>query len=264
MSTLVSVRNLAFLAFVSFNLVACSAASVEATDSEGSAEAAVSTTARFESFVGQDGRHYWSLVAGNGENVLRSEGYASKSSANAGIASLVANGVDAESYETKLAKNGEHYFVVKADNGETVAVSETYSTQSGANRAARTVRALLLRTGHPVQSTPAPKAKRFETFLGEDGKYYFHLRAGNGEIVLASQGYATKSNATRAIATVKATGIYPSNYEVVETIDGQWSVRLVSSNGAILARGESYVSKSNANRAIDTITEIVVGGPILQ
>ena len=30
---------------------------------------------------------------------------------------------------------------------------------------------------------------RFETFVGKDGKYYFHLLASNGQKVLQSQGY---------------------------------------------------------------------------
>ncbi len=33
---------------------------------------------------------------------------------------------------------------------------------------------------------------KFEVFLDKGGKYRFRLKAGNGEIILASQGYKSK------------------------------------------------------------------------
>ena len=47
---------------------------------------------------------------------------------------------------------------------------------------------------------------KFETFTGQDGKFYFHLLAGNGEKVLASQGYATLASAKTGITSVQANG----------------------------------------------------------
>jgi uncharacterized protein YegP (UPF0339 family) len=35
------------------------------------------------------------------------------------------------------------------------------------------------------------------------GKYHFHLKAPNGEIIVASQGYATKANAHKGIEAIK-------------------------------------------------------------
>jgi hypothetical protein len=224
---------------------------------DGSAEV-TSKSAHFETFVGKDGQHYFSLVAGNGQNVLRSEGYASVAGMNGGVASVVANGVDLTNFEILQAKNGEYYFNLKsAANGQTVATSETYSTKSNAQRASRTVRALVLLTGASPAATPAVQRERFEVFTGEDKKAYFHLRAGNGEIVLQSQGYTTKQSAATGIASVKTNGVVASQWQIVETVDGEYSIRLVAKNGQIIARGESYVSKSGAQSAIATIGAIL-------
>ena len=38
------------------------------------------------------------------------------------------------------------------------------------------------------------KSGRFEYFVGRDGQTYFHLLAGNGERVLASEGYFAASS----------------------------------------------------------------------
>jgi hypothetical protein len=70
-----NITRLAALALVSASLIACSGEAEESVQ-EDSAEI-VSRTARFETFVGMDGQFYFDLVAGNGENVLRSEGYKS-------------------------------------------------------------------------------------------------------------------------------------------------------------------------------------------
>jgi hypothetical protein len=255
-----NVRRLMGLVLVSasLSLVACSAAPEDAASIGDDSAEIVSRSARFETFVGNDGQHYFSLVAGNGQNVLRSEGYATAMGAVAGMKSVVANGVDSKNFEILQAKNGEFYFNLKsAANGQIVATSETYVTESNAKRAATTVQKLLLVSGANPELIPALKRERFEVFTGEDKKSYFHLRAGNGEIVLQSQGYTTRTAALKGVDSVKANGGSDARWEVTETVDGQFGIRLKAANGQIIARGESYASKSNANRAIDSIQEIL-------
>ena len=44
---------------------------------------------------------------------------------------------------------------------------------------------------------------KFEIFKGQDDKYYFHLKAENGQIVAASQGYTQKAHAQEGIESIK-------------------------------------------------------------
>lgn len=44
---------------------------------------------------------------------------------------------------------------------------------------------------------------KFEIFMGDDGKFYFHLKAENGLIIAASQGYTTKQSAENGIEAIK-------------------------------------------------------------
>ena len=46
-------------------------------------------------------------------------------------------------------------------------------------------------------------AAKFETFNDKGGKYHFHLKAPNGEIIVASQGMTTKANAHKGIDAIK-------------------------------------------------------------
>jgi uncharacterized protein YegP (UPF0339 family) len=68
------------------------------------------------------------LKAGNGEVILRGEQYATKASAEGGIASVQSNcHIDAR-YERKASADGKPYFNVKAANGQVVGTSQMYGS----------------------------------------------------------------------------------------------------------------------------------------
>jgi hypothetical protein len=257
-------RHISALAAVVCLSFAPSVIGCAAPTDEGDAVAAeettsdlVSSSAYFETFQGLDAHYYFSMTAGNGQNVLRSQGYTKLASAQNGVASVIANGNDKRQFDVKQATNGDWYFNLRAANNEIIGTSELYASKSNAERGARTVRALvrLARNG----SQAAPRRESFELFKGEDGKSYFHLRAANGEIMLGSQGYTAAASARGGIASVLTNGAASSSYEVFETDGGDYAIRLVAANGEVIARGESYSSKSNATRAVARLTEILSG-----
>jgi uncharacterized protein len=47
-------------------------------------------------------------------------------------------------------------------------------------------------------------AGKFEISKDKAGKYRFHLKAANGEIIAASQGYETRASAEKGIESVRA------------------------------------------------------------
>ncbi len=47
-------------------------------------------------------------------------------------------------------------------------------------------------------------AGKFEISKDKSGKFRFHLRAANGEIIAASQGYETRASAEKGIESIKA------------------------------------------------------------
>src|SRR5574337_1282628 len=90
---------------------------------------------------------------------------------------------------------------------------------------------------------------KFETFVGADGKHYFHMIASNGEKVLQSQGYTSTSGANSGIASVRKNGTNPARFVVQQAQDGEWYFDLRAANGQTIATSEMYVSQSNVNRA---------------
>ncbi len=87
---------------------------------------------KFEVFKSlADNQFYFHLQAGNGEIILHGEGYTSKQSCEAGIASVKRNATDGERYERKN-NMGSYTFLLKAANGETIGRSQSYA--NGFNR----------------------------------------------------------------------------------------------------------------------------------
>lgn len=254
---ILNIRALAALAALSLSAAACAVPTeTDDTEVEETSQDLVSRSAYFETFQGLDGKHYFHLMAENGENVLRSQGYTRLASAEQGVAAVLAAGNDKRNFEVSEASNGEWYFNLKAGNGEIIGTSELYASKYNAERGARTVRALV-RLIRSAEAKAAPRREQFEVFTGEDRQTYFRLRAGNGEIMLGSEGYRSKAGAEAGIAAVKASGADEGSYEIFEAADGSWAFRLEAGNGETIARSEMYATKSNATRAVRRLVEIL-------
>ena len=89
---------------------------------------------KFEIKAGKTGKFRFNLKASNGQVILSSEAYDSRSSAVKGITSVKKNAGNDKRFERKTAKDGSAYFVMKAANGEAIGKSEMYkSTRSMEN-----------------------------------------------------------------------------------------------------------------------------------
>lgn len=91
-------------------------------------------TGHYDLKKAKNGQFHFNLKAGNGEIILTSEMYASKASAENGIASIQANSTDEKQFEVKPGKDGQHYFVLKAKNHQIIGVSEMYTTEAAARK----------------------------------------------------------------------------------------------------------------------------------
>ncbi|MBP2832746.1 YegP family protein [Aquimarina sp. U1-2] len=75
--------------------------------------------------------YHFTLKAKNGQVILSSETYTSKSAAENGIASIKKNATEDARYERKTAKNGKFFFNLKAGNGQVIGSSQMYASESG-------------------------------------------------------------------------------------------------------------------------------------
>lgn len=82
---------------------------------------------KFEIKKDKSNQFRFNLKAGNGQVILSSEAYATKTACENGIASVKSNAQDDKRYDRKTAKNGSPYFNLKATNGQVIGASEMYS-----------------------------------------------------------------------------------------------------------------------------------------
>ena len=86
---------------------------------------------KFEIKTAKNGKIHFNLKASNGQIILSSEMYESRKAAENGIESVRKNAADEKRYDRKTSPKGEHYFNLKAGNGEPIGKSETYTTSAG-------------------------------------------------------------------------------------------------------------------------------------
>ena len=86
---------------------------------------------KFEIYQDKKGEHRFRLKAGNGQTILSSEGYSSKSACDNGIASVRKNAPDDGRYERKQGASGKHHFNLKAGNHQVIGSSQMYESSDG-------------------------------------------------------------------------------------------------------------------------------------
>ena len=94
---------------------------------------------KFEVYKDKAGEFRFRLKAGNGENILGSEGYKAKASCMKGIESVRKNSQDPKRFETKSTASGKFTFRLCATNGQCIGTSQTYDSQSGCSNGIKSV-----------------------------------------------------------------------------------------------------------------------------
>jgi uncharacterized protein YegP (UPF0339 family) len=84
-------------------------------------------------------------------------------------------------------------------------------------------------------------------------KFHFRLKAGNGEIILQSQGYADRKGAENGIASVTKNGSDEANFEKKEASNGKFHFVLKAANGQIIGQSQQYKTESGRDNGIASV-----------
>jgi uncharacterized protein YegP (UPF0339 family) len=95
---------------------------------------------KFELKKAKDGQIYFNLKAANGQILLKSEMYKTKSGAKNGIESIIKNSAIDERYDRRESKKGEPYFVMLAANKQIIGQSEMYSSAAAMENGIKSVK----------------------------------------------------------------------------------------------------------------------------
>ena len=115
----------------------------------------------------------------------------------------------------------------------------------------------------------------FEVFYDAVYRFRFHLKAGNGQIIAASQSYGTKEAALKGIASIQKNApiatiadsttrepipdsahrgiVQDPDFEIQCDSAGKFRFHLKAANGEIIATSQSYQSRESAEKGIASI-----------
>ncbi len=93
-------------------------------------------------------------------------------------------------------------------------------------------------------------------------KFHFVLKAGNGQVILSSQMYASKASAMNGIESVKTNSNNDSLYERKTAANGKFYFNLKSTNGQIIGSSQMYTSESGVTTGIESIKKNAPGASV--
>ncbi|WP_103068021.1 YegP family protein [Aquimarina sediminis] len=94
-------------------------------------------------------------------------------------------------FELKNKEGSSYHFTLKAKNGQVILSSEVYNSKAAAENGIASVK------------KNASEDGRYERKTAKNGKFFFNLKAGNGQVIGSSQMYASESGMENGINSVK-------------------------------------------------------------
>lgn len=96
-------------------------------------------------------------------------------------------------------------------------------------------------------------AAYYELKTAANGQFRFNLKAGNGEIILTSESYASKASALNGIESVKTNSPLDEQYERKSSVSSQPYFVLKAKNHEVIGRSEMYSSEGARDKGIESV-----------
>ena len=114
-------------------------------------------------------------------------------------------------------------------------------------------------------SDPEKKQRpgKFELFQAASDQWYFRLKAPNGEIILSSEGYASKQGAMTGVESVKKNAQL-ENIEHRTSKAGQPYFVLKAANNQIIGTSQMYKRQSSANKGAQSVVNYAANATIIE
>ena len=97
-------------------------------------------------------------------------------------------------------------FVLKAGNGEVIAVSQMYASLDGCVNGVASVKNNAPEANvedQTVEGFETKKHPKFEVYKDKAGEFRFRLKAKNGEIIATGESYKAKASCLKGIESIK-------------------------------------------------------------
>lgn len=88
-----------------------------------------------------------------------------------------------------------------------------------------------------------------------NGEFQFRLKAGNGQVILASEGYTTKAACLNGVESVKKNSQEDARFDRLESKNEKFYFNLKATNGQIIGTSEMYETKASMENGIASVAK---------
>lgn len=94
---------------------------------------------------------------------------------------------------------------------------------------------------------------KFVVNTRKNGEFQFNLKAGNGQVILTSEGYTTKAACMNGVESVKKNSQEEKRFEKLTAKNGKPYFNLKATNGQIIGNSEMYESEAARDNGIASV-----------
>lgn len=96
-------------------------------------------------------------------------------------------------------------------------------------------------------------AGSYELSSNDKGQFSFVLKAGNGEVILRSEQYATKASAEGGIQSVQTNCGDDARYDRKDASDGRCYFNLKAANHQVIGTSQMYKATAGRDAGIESV-----------
>ncbi|GAB3982237.1 YegP family protein [Spirosoma terrae] len=103
---------------------------------------------------------------------------------------------------------------------------------------------------------------KFVVSTRANGEFQFNLKADNGQVILTSEGYTSKTGCENGIESVRKNGPDDGKYDRLESKNGKYYFNLKAGNGQIIGSSQMYESEAGRDNGIDSVKRNAPGATV--
>jgi len=100
---------------------------------------------------------------------------------------------------------------------------------------------------------------KFEVYKDKAGEFRFRLKAANGQNILGSEGYSSKTSCLNGVESVKKNSQNSDRFVKKTTASGKFRFNLTASNGQVVGMSQSYASESGCSNGMQSVATCAPG-----
>jgi len=94
---------------------------------------------------------------------------------------------------------------------------------------------------------------KFVISTRKNGEFQFNLVAGNGQVILTSEGYTTKPACLNGVESVKKNSQEDARFEKKTTESGAFRFNLKATNGQVIGTSQNYTTEAGRDNGIESV-----------